>query len=130
MDFSLNDEHVALQDAVRRFCDGEYPSHERGNAETAETVSRRWAGMADLGLLGLPFDAELGGSEQGAVELMLVAQELGRSLGGGAWLSCVVLAGHLVAGDRKRQEDAGAGVRRGRVTLCALARRDACTQVG
>jgi pimeloyl-CoA dehydrogenase len=97
MDFSLNDEHVALQDAMRRFCDGEYPSHERGNPETAEVASRRWAGMAELGLLGLPFDAELGGSEQGAVELMLVAEELGRSLGGGAWLSCVVLAGQLLA---------------------------------
>jgi alkylation response protein AidB-like acyl-CoA dehydrogenase len=97
MDFSLNDEHVALQDAVRRFCDGEYPLHERGNAESADVASRRWAGMADLGLLGLPFDAELGGSGQGAVELMLVAEELGRSLGGGAWLSCVVLAGQLLA---------------------------------
>ena len=28
---------------------------------------------------------------------MLVAQELGRSLGGGAWLSSVVLAGQLLA---------------------------------
>jgi pimeloyl-CoA dehydrogenase len=39
--------------------------------------------MAELGLLGLPFDPELGGSGQSAIELMLVAQELGRSLGGG-----------------------------------------------
>ena len=52
--------------------------------------------MADLGLLGLPFDAELGGSGQGPVELMLVAQEFGRVLGGGAWLSSVVLAGQLI----------------------------------
>ena len=130
MDFSLNDEHVALQDAVRRFCDGEYPAHERGNPETAEAASRRWAGMAELGLLGLPFDAELGGSEQGAVELMLVAEELGRSLGGGAWLSCVVLAGQLLAEAgtpaqcsawlpkiASGQQAARAGVRRGRIAL-------------
>jgi alkylation response protein AidB-like acyl-CoA dehydrogenase len=97
MDFSLNDDHVALRDAVRRFCDGEYPAHERGNAEAPDVAARRWAGMAELGLLGLPFDAELGGSEQGPVELMLVAEELGRSLGGGAWLSSVVLAGQLLA---------------------------------
>jgi pimeloyl-CoA dehydrogenase len=45
----------------------------------------------------LPFDAELGGSGQGAVEVMLVAEEWGRSLGGGAWLSSVVLAGQLLA---------------------------------
>ncbi|WP_280150770.1 acyl-CoA dehydrogenase [Piscinibacter sp. XHJ-5] len=97
MDFSLNDDHVALRDAVQRFCDGEYPAHQRGNLETPELAATRWAGMAELGLLGLPFDPELGGSGQSAIELMLVAQELGRSLGGGAWLSSVVLAGQLLA---------------------------------
>ena len=97
MDFSLDDDHVALQDAVRRYCDREYPAHERGNAEPPALAAQRWAGMAELGLLGLPFDAELGGSGQGAVELMLVATELGRSLGGGAWLSSVVMAGQLLA---------------------------------
>jgi alkylation response protein AidB-like acyl-CoA dehydrogenase len=97
MDFSLNDDHVALRDAVQRFCDGEYPAQHRGNPETPELDAQRWAGMAELGLLGLPFDPELGGSGQSAIELMLVAQELGRSLGGGAWLSSVVLAGQLLA---------------------------------
>jgi pimeloyl-CoA dehydrogenase len=97
MDFSLNDDHVALRDAVRRFCDGEYPAHQRGNPETPALDATRWTGMAELGLLGLPFDPELGGSGMSAIELMLVAQELGRSLGGGAWLSSVVLAGQLLA---------------------------------
>ena len=97
MDFSLTDDHVALRDAVQHFCDGEYPAHQRGNLETPELAATRWAGMAELGLLGLPFDPELGGSGQSAVELMLVAQELGRSLGGGAWLSSVVLTGQLLA---------------------------------
>ncbi|WER49113.1 acyl-CoA dehydrogenase family protein [Cupriavidus sp. WKF15] len=96
MDFSLNDEHIALRDAVRRFCDGEYPAHRRGDAETAEEAAARWAAMADLGLLGLPLAADMGGSEQGPTEMMLVAQELGRALGGGAWLSSVVLAGQLL----------------------------------
>ena len=53
MDFSLNDDHVALRDAVQRFCDGEYPAHQRGNPETPELDAQRWAGMAELGLLGL-----------------------------------------------------------------------------
>ncbi len=97
MDFSLDDDHIALRDAVQRFCDGEYPAHERGNLETPERAATRWSGMAKLGLLGLPFDPELGGSGQRAIELMLIAQELGRSLGGGAWLSNVVLAGQLLA---------------------------------
>jgi alkylation response protein AidB-like acyl-CoA dehydrogenase len=97
MDFSLTDDHVALQDAVRRFCDGEYPAQTRGDPEPPALAARRWTGMAELGLLGLPFDTELGGSGLGAVELMLVATELGRSLGGGAWLSGVVMAGQLLA---------------------------------
>jgi alkylation response protein AidB-like acyl-CoA dehydrogenase len=53
--------------------------------------------MADLGLLGLPFAADCGGSGQGAEHVMLVAQELGRALGGGAFLSSTVIAGRLLA---------------------------------
>jgi len=97
MDFSLDDDHLALRDAVQRFCDGEYPAQHRGNPESTAQAAQRWGGMAELGLLGLPFDAELGGSGQGAVETMLVAQELGRALAGSAWLASVVLAGLLIA---------------------------------
>ena len=46
MDFSLNDDHIALRDAVQRFCDGEYPAQERGNLETPELAATRWSGMA------------------------------------------------------------------------------------
>ena len=51
MDFSLDDDHIALRDAVRRFCDAEYPAHERGNAEAPEREAQRHAASADLGLL-------------------------------------------------------------------------------
>lgn len=97
MNFSLNDDHLALRDAVQRFCEGTYPPEHRGNAETSVQSAQRWSGMAELGLLGLPFAAEVGGSELGAVEVMLVAQELGRALGGGAFVSTVVMAGQLLA---------------------------------
>lgn len=97
MDFTLDEDHLALRDAVRRFCEGEYPAHERGSAETAARAAQRHAAMADLGLLGLPFDASHGGSAQGPVEAMLVARELGRALAGGSWLATVVLAGQLLA---------------------------------
>ena len=109
MDFSLNDDHVALQDAVqallRRRVSG---STARQPRDADELASRRWAGMAELGLLGLPFDAEFGGSGQGAVEVMLVAQELGRSLGGGAWLS-LRRAGRPTAGRRLARRRSASG---------------------
>jgi alkylation response protein AidB-like acyl-CoA dehydrogenase len=97
MDFAFTDEHLALREAVRRFCDGECPASERGNPEPAEQATRRWQGMAALGLTGLPIAAEHGGSAQGAVELMLVAQEFGRALAGGAFIARVALAGGLIA---------------------------------
>lgn len=96
MDFSLNDDHLALRDAVRRFCDGEYKLEHRGNPETPEQATRRWSGMAELGLLGLPFPEAMGGSGQGPVEVMVVAQELGRALGGAAFVASTVLAGELL----------------------------------
>ena len=97
MDFALNDDHLALRDAVQRFCEGEYPAEHRGNPETPEQTRQRWQAMAELGLPGLPLASAVGGSEQGPVEVMLVAQELGRALGGGAWLSSTVMAGQLLA---------------------------------
>jgi alkylation response protein AidB-like acyl-CoA dehydrogenase len=96
MDFSLDDDHLALRDAVERFCMGEYPAERRGNMETLQQGARRWAGMAELGLLGLPLPVDVGGSGQGPVEVMLVAQELGRALGGGAFIASTVMAGQLL----------------------------------
>ena len=106
MDFSLNDDHLALRDAVQRFCDGEYPAEHRGNPETPAQAAQRWKGMAELGLLGLPLPADHGGSEQGAVEVMLVAQQLGRALGGGAFVASTVMAGQLLGrlGDTDQQQ--------------------------
>src|SRR6185437_6535573 len=97
MDFSLTEDHVALQDAVRRFCDGEYPAHQRGNAEDAALAARRRRGLAELGVTGLTIDAQYGGSGYGAVETMLVAQQLGRALGGAGWLASGLPAAALIA---------------------------------
>jgi alkylation response protein AidB-like acyl-CoA dehydrogenase len=97
MDFTLTDDHLALRDAVRRFCDGEYAAHERGVPEDATRAAQRHAGMADLGLLGLELPATHGGSELGTVEAMLVATELGRALAGAGWLAGAGLAAPLIA---------------------------------
>ncbi|HLW11477.1 MAG TPA: acyl-CoA dehydrogenase family protein, partial [Casimicrobiaceae bacterium] len=96
MDFSLTEDHVALQDAVRRFCDGEYPAHQRGNAEDAALAARGRMGLAELGVTGLTVDPDHGGSGYGAVETMLVAQQLGRALGGAGWLASGLPAAALI----------------------------------
>ncbi len=97
MDFTLTEDHLALRDAVRRCCDGEFPAHERGLPDTADTDARRHATFAELGLLGLQLPAAHGGSGLGAVEAMLAAQELGRALAGAGWLAFGVMAGPLIA---------------------------------
>jgi alkylation response protein AidB-like acyl-CoA dehydrogenase len=96
MDFSLTEDHVALQDAVRRFCDGEYPAHQRGNGEDPALAAQRRNGLAELGVTGMTIDGEHGGSGYGAVETMLVALELGRALGGAGWLASGLPAAALI----------------------------------
>lgn len=97
MDFSLNDDDLALREAVQRFCDGEYPAPERGNAETPAQAAQRHAALAELGLLGLQIPAELGGSALGPQAAMLAAEQLGRALANGNWLSNAVLVAPLLA---------------------------------
>lgn len=100
MDFSLSEEQTQLRDAVRRFCDHEYPAAARGvpdKVAPGDAGARRWRLMADMGLLGLPFAAAHGGSELSAVDLMLVMEELGRSLAVEPYFATVVVAGGLLA---------------------------------
>lgn len=97
MDFTLTDDHGALRDAVRRACEGEFPTHERGAPENAARAAQRHAVFADLGLHGLLLGEAQGGSGLGAVEAMLAAQELGHALAGAGWLASAVLAAPLIA---------------------------------
>lgn len=100
MDFSLSEEQTQLRDAVRRFCDHEYPVAARGVSDKGApgvAGARRWRLMADMGLLGLPFAAAHGGSELSAVDLMLVMEQLGRSLAVEPYLASIVVAGGLLA---------------------------------
>ena len=97
MDFTLTDDHLALRDAVQRFCAGEYPLHARGHVEDAGRAAERHAGMAELGLLGLMLDTTHGGSGLGPVEAMLVARELATALAGSGWIANAVIAGPLIA---------------------------------
>jgi len=96
MDFSLNEDQLALREAVRRFCESEYPAERRGDPESPDLAASRWKGMADLGLLGLAFSTEWGGGGLGAAEVMLASRELGRVLGGGAFIPGVILSGGLI----------------------------------
>ncbi|NYS76454.1 MULTISPECIES: acyl-CoA dehydrogenase family protein [Halomonadaceae] len=96
MDFSISEEQLQLRDAVKRFCDGEYPPEMRGQQVSADMRRERWGMMAELGLIGLAVSETCGGSDLGMVEQMGVLEELGRCLSPEPYLSTAVISGSLI----------------------------------
>ena len=77
MDFTLTTEQKALRDAVRDMLGAREAADRVGRPELDREL---WPALAEMGLLGLPFDADDDGDDAaGPVEVMLVCQELGRS---------------------------------------------------
>lgn len=108
MDFRLTDEQRMLQDTVARLMRDQYSFETRLKLiDTEPGYSREmWAHYAELGLLGIGLSEESGGFG-GPIELMLVAQELGRGLALEPFLATVVLGGGLIdrTGSAEQKED-------------------------
>ncbi|MCW2853110.1 MAG: acyl-CoA dehydrogenase [Nocardioides sp.] len=100
MDFTYDDEQVALRDAVRGLVGKAYNDYEHRRQVAKEDPGfdeKQWARLAEMGVLGLPFSEEDGGVGAGPVEIGIVCQELGRTIAPEPFLASVVLAGGLVA---------------------------------
>lgn len=81
MDFDFTEDQQALRDAVRRFVDKDYTFERRARIARAGGFDRAaWDGLAGLGLAALAVPEEHGGLGFGAVEAMVVMEELGRGL--------------------------------------------------
>jgi hypothetical protein len=81
MDFDFSDDQDALRDAVRRWVDKGFGFERRHALARAGGASRAvWGELAELGIAGLGVDPDQGGLGLGAVEAMVVAEELGRGL--------------------------------------------------
>ncbi len=81
MDFHLTDEQRMLEDAVARFVVREPSATPHADAKTTrDAADQYWHGLAELGLLGLPFDEAHGGSSGGHIETALVMQQFGKAL--------------------------------------------------
>jgi hypothetical protein len=112
MDFTLDEEQDALREAVRGLLKGYDPSvdAERRRRVTAEDPGfdeALWGRLAEMGVLGLPFDEADGGMGAGPVEVAIVSEEIGRVLAPEPYVASVVLAGGLVAAlgsDEQRAE--------------------------
>jgi pimeloyl-CoA dehydrogenase small subunit len=95
MNFELTDEQRLLRESVDRLLLDRYGFAERRRflAEPEGWSRTMWRHYAELGLLGLPFTEEHGGTGGGAVETMLVMEAFGRALVLEPYLATVVLAG-------------------------------------
>jgi alkylation response protein AidB-like acyl-CoA dehydrogenase len=81
MDFDFNDDQEMLRDSVRKWVERGYGFERRRGIVRAGGFSRdAWQEIADLGILGLQVPEAQGGLGLGAVEAMVVMEELGRGL--------------------------------------------------
>ena len=81
MDFDFSDDQEQLRDAVRRWVDKGYTFERRRAAVAAGGFDRAaWNELAELGLTALTVPEAHGGMGQGAVDAMVVMEELGRGI--------------------------------------------------
>jgi pimeloyl-CoA dehydrogenase small subunit len=95
MDFDLSEEQALLKASVERLMKDHAGFEQRkSHAAAPEGWSRAlWRRFAELGVLGLPFAERHGGFGGGAVETMIVMEEIGRALVLEPYLATVALAG-------------------------------------
>lgn len=93
MDFDFSDDQMSLRDAVARWVEKGFSFERRhGIAKAGGKTRDVYAELAELGLTGLVVADGHGGLGMGAVEAMVVAEELGRGL-----VNAPFAAGALVA---------------------------------
>jgi pimeloyl-CoA dehydrogenase small subunit len=95
MDFDLSEDQRLLQDSLSKLLKDKYGFEQRKGYMATETGWSRdvWNAYAELGLLGMPFAEEDGGLGYGAVETMIVAEQMGRSLTLEPFMTTVVMGG-------------------------------------
>ena len=98
MDFSLSEDQSILSDSISRFIDLEYDFESRQKISQSDGGFSRdmWATFAELGVTAVPFAEDDGGLGGGAIELMLILEQLGRGLVVEPYLANIVLAGGVL----------------------------------
>jgi len=99
MNFEYSDEQRLLAETLRRFLATGYSFDARAKimASQAGYSEDVWAALAEMGVLGVPFDAEHGGYGGSTVDMMIVMETLGEALVVEPYLATVGLGGRFVA---------------------------------
>jgi len=98
MDFDFSDDQESLRDAVRRWVDKGFEFERRHALAKAGGATRAVYGeLAELGLAGLVVPEEHGGLAQGAIDAMVVCEELGRGLVNAPYAFAALMTPRLLA---------------------------------
>src|SRR5881296_3817979 len=99
MDFEYSDEQRLLSDTLRRFLATGYGFDARAKitASAAGWSEDVWAALAEMGVLGVPFDAEYGGFGGTTIDMLIVFEALGEALVVEPYLATVGLGARFVA---------------------------------
>ncbi len=99
MDFDFSEDQDSLREAVHRWVEKGFTFERRHALAKAGGATRAvWSELAELGLAGLVVPAEHGGMGFGAVEAMVVSEELGRGLVSAPFASAALAVPSLLAG--------------------------------
>ena len=108
MNLEFTEEQVMLQDALNKYLEKEYSFDQRQKLSQSDIgySEENWQAFAEMGLLGVPFDEELGGFGFGATGLIVVMEAIGKGLVVEPYLATVVLGGQLLqqAGSETQKE--------------------------
>ena len=98
MDFDFTDDQESLRDAVRRWVDKGFTFERRHKLAKAGGATRAVYGeLAELGLAGLVVPEAHGGLGLGAIDAMVVGEELGRGLVNAPYAHAALMAPRLLA---------------------------------
>jgi len=100
MNFDFSDEQEQFRDQIRRFLDksdglGEARKLLEGNSENYSAAT--WSGLVEMGVPAIAIPEDYGGLGLGALELCVVAEEIGRTLAPVPFLSSVGLCSQAIS---------------------------------
>ena len=106
MDFSFTEEQTLLRNSVSKFLADNYKfEFFKKNSRTDPGWSPSvWKQFAELGLMAAPLPEEYGGLGGGAVDTMIVTEELGRSLVVEPYVQTVVVGGGFIGRGTEAQK--------------------------
>ena len=109
MDFSLSQEQNLLKDSIDKFVRDEtdVERHRRLSQTEIGFDPASWQQFADLGWLSVPFAEEVGGFGGNAIDVMVVAEALGKGLVREPFLTNVITCGSFLSrgGDENQQQE-------------------------